>query len=69
MRQITVTVDGTPYRVWNDAEVHTLVDLLPPGAQLALKTGQARLTDRHGHEVGSGGGLADGTALRIEYLA
>lgn len=69
MHQITVTVDGAPYRLWNDAEVGTLVGLLPPDQQLALKTGLARLTDRHGHEVGAGGGLADGAQFRIEHLA
>ena len=67
MRAITVWVDEEPYKLNIADEVEKLVGLLPVEKGFALATGQAYLGDSAGHEVGSGGGLADGHRLYVIY--
>ena len=69
MGRITVTVEGIPYSVLQGSEVWVLIDQLPAEQQHALKNGLAYFTDRFGNQLGEGGGLADGQALGIAYLA
>lgn len=69
MERITVYVNEEPYGLMTGAEAWMVLERLPLETRFAIETGQAFLADGLGHEVGTGGGLADGQRLYVVYKA
>ena len=69
MEPITVFLNDEPLAFKAGAEAWMILDRLPPETRFAIETGQAFLADGAGHEVGSGGALADGQRLYVVYKA
>ena len=69
MEPITVWVNDEPMAFLTGAEAWMVGERLPLETRFALETGQAYLADGSGHEIGSGGALADGQRLYVAWKA
>ncbi|MEB3330746.1 MAG: hypothetical protein VKQ33_16090 [Candidatus Sericytochromatia bacterium] len=65
MEPITVWLDGVPHAFRLGAQVWMLVGRLSDPDRTAVGEGRAYIADAAGHELGSGGALANGQHLRL----